>query len=254
MDPGPGGVGVSLHPLRGIPEVREADDLGGLIAAALDREGLGLVDGDIVVVASKVVSKAEGRRAGDPVPGPAATALAERTGFPAPEVELILSESRQVLRAAPGVLVVETHHGYICANAGVDRSNTGDRTGALLLPADPDVTAARIRDDLQRRFGVACAVLVSDTFGRPFRQGLVNVALGVAGMAAIRDYRGQVDPDGRVLKGTELAVADELCAAAELVMNKLDRVPVALVRGYRHEAAGGSGADLLRDPTTDYFR
>ncbi|MEA2646373.1 MAG: coenzyme F420-0:L-glutamate ligase / coenzyme F420:gamma-L-glutamate ligase, partial [Chloroflexota bacterium] len=224
------------------------------VAAALDRDGLDLVDGDIVVIASKIASKSEGRRAADLPPSARAHELAGVTGFPAPEVELILSETRAVLRAAPGVLVVETHHGYICANAGVDRSNTGAPSGALLLPADADATAARVRDQLATRYGAACAVLVSDTFGRPFRNGLVNVALGVAGMAAIRDYRGQVDPAGRVLKGTELAVADELCAAAELVMNKLDRVPAALVRGYRHVPGAGRGADLLRDPATDHFR
>jgi coenzyme F420-0:L-glutamate ligase/coenzyme F420-1:gamma-L-glutamate ligase len=152
------------------------------------------------------------------------------------------------------VLVVETIHGFVCANAGIDRSNTGDATSALLLPLDADASARRLLGGLGARFEATIAVLVSDTFGRPFRYGLVNVALGVAGMEAIHDYRGQLDPGGRTLKGTELAVADELCGAAELVMNKLDRVPAAVIRGYSVLAAEGSARVLIRDPTQDYFR
>jgi coenzyme F420-0:L-glutamate ligase/coenzyme F420-1:gamma-L-glutamate ligase len=226
-----------------------------LIGDALDASGLRLVDGEIVVVASKVVSKAEGRRLEvDPAPGPEAVRLAERTGHKVADVEAILGQSRAVLRAGPGVLVVETHQGFICANAGIDRSNTGQAGSALLLPEDSDASAEQIRAGLADRFGAAVAVLVSDTFGRPFRYGLVNVALGVAGMAPIRDYRGQRDSEGRMLEGTELAIADEICAAAELVMNKVDRVPVALVRGYDLEPRVGSGRELLREPATDYFR
>jgi coenzyme F420-0:L-glutamate ligase/coenzyme F420-1:gamma-L-glutamate ligase len=238
-----------------MPEVREGDDLAGLICDALDAAGGELMEGDIVVVASKVVSKAEGRRVtDDPAPGAEAQALSARTGHPAPEVELMLSESRAVLRAEPGVLVTETRHGFVCANAGVDRSNTGAPGTALLLPDDSDASASRLRDGLNARAGATVAVLVSDTFGRPFRNGLVNVALGVAGMRPIRDYRGERDPEGRTLSGTELAVADELCAAAELVMGKLDRVPVVVVRGYDVEPGPGSGRELMRDPGTDYFR
>jgi coenzyme F420-0:L-glutamate ligase/coenzyme F420-1:gamma-L-glutamate ligase len=246
---------VTLLPVRGIPEVAPGDDLAGLISDALELGGTPLEDGDIVVVASKVVSKAEGRVVTvDPEPDARALELAGVTGFEPGHVALILAESRAVLRSAPGVLVVETHHGFICANAGVDRSNTGPGGGALLLPLDPDGSASALCDRLRRRHSRAVAVLLSDTFGRPFRYGLVNVALGVAGMKAIRDYRGQVDPDGYHLKGTELAVADEIAAAAELVMNKLDRVPVAIVRGYPFEADAGGVAPVLRDPTTDYFR
>lgn len=206
-------------------------------------------------MASKVVSKSEGRRVNeDPDPSPEADRLAGITGFSPGDVELILSESRAVLRAALGVLVVETRHGFVCANAGVDRSNAGTAGGALLLPEDPDASARGIREGLGARYGESPAVLVSDTFGRPFRNGLVNVALGVAGMRPIRDYRGERDPEGRALSGTELAVADELCAAAELVMGKLDRVPVVVVRGYDVEPGLGSGRELMRDPGTDYFR
>jgi coenzyme F420-0:L-glutamate ligase/coenzyme F420-1:gamma-L-glutamate ligase len=239
----------------GVPEIKAGDDLVKLLGDALADSAGNAVEGDIVVVASKVVSKADARRAThNPPPGQKASALAQVTGFDPGEVELILSQSKGVLRAAPGVLVVETHQGFICANAGIDRSNTGEAGTALLLPEDADASAERLRRGLSARFGVGLAVLVSDTFGRPFRHALVNVALGVAGLDAIRDYRGQRDSDGRTLKGTELAVADELCSAAELVMNKLDRVPAAVIRGYPYEPAAGSGLVLLRDAAHDYFR
>jgi coenzyme F420-0:L-glutamate ligase/coenzyme F420-1:gamma-L-glutamate ligase len=238
-----------------VPEVEPGDDLVDLLGAAIETSPGALLDGDIVVVASKVISKAEGMRvSSNPAPGAEARRLAAVTAFDAGDVELILSQSSQVLRSAPGVLVVETIHGLICANAGVDRSNTGDATSALLLPVDSDASARRLLEGLSARFGAAIAVLVSDTFGRPFRYGLVNVAIGVAGMAAIHDYRGLVDPGGRTLKGTELAVADELCSAAELVMNKLDRVPAAVIRGYPFIAAEGTATVLMRDPAQDYFR
>jgi coenzyme F420-0:L-glutamate ligase/coenzyme F420-1:gamma-L-glutamate ligase len=246
---------VQLLPVIGMPEVEPGDDLVALVGGAIAASVGALVDGDIVVLASKVVSKAEGMRVTEnPAPGAEAQRLSGITGFDPGEVELILSQSRAVLRTAPGVLVVETVHGFVCANAGVDRSNTGDATSALLLPVDSDASARRLRDGLAGRFGAAIALLVSDTFGRPFRYGLVNVALGVAGMDAIHDYRGEVDPGGRTLKGTELAVADELCGAAELVMNKLDRVPAAVIRGYAFTAAQGTAGVLMRDPAQDYFR
>jgi coenzyme F420-0:L-glutamate ligase/coenzyme F420-1:gamma-L-glutamate ligase len=238
-----------------LPEVQAGDDLVDLVGGALAASGVGAAPGDVVVVASKIVSKAEGRRVADsPSPGDEARRLAAVTGFDSGEVELILSESATVLRSAPGVLVVETRQGFVCANAGIDRSNTGQAGTALLLPKDSDASAGRLRRGLSERFGLELAVVVSDTFGRPFRQGLINVALGVAGMEAIRDYRGSKDSEGRSLKGTEMAIADELCSATELVMNKLDRVPVAVVRGYHYQPAAGSGRVLLREPERDYFR
>jgi len=248
-------MSVSVIPLRGMPEVVAGDDLVALIDAALTGNDVELDDADVVVVASKVVSKAEARRVTvDPAPSARAEELARACGFDARQVELILTESRAVLRAAPGVLVVETRHGFVCANAGIDRSNTGPDGGALLLPLDSDASARDIQAGLLARRRRDVAVLVSDTFGRPFRHGLVNVALGVAGMRAIRDYRGDSDPAGYTLRGTELAVADELCSASELVMNKLDRVPVAIVRGYVYARDAGGVAPLLRDPARDYFR
>ena len=244
-----------MLPVSGVPEVLRGDDLAGLIIEALQSQELALVDGDVVVVASKVVSKAEGRGVARlPPPSARARQLADETGFEPGLVELILSESRDVLLARPRVLVVETRQGLVCANAGVDRSNTGGAGTALLLPLDSDLSARALCAALAEHFNAAVAVLVSDTFGRPFRYGLVNVAIGVAGMKPIHDYRGQADPNALVLQGTELAVADELCSAAELVMNKLDRVPVAVIRGYRWEPDPGSMLPLLRDRATDYFR
>jgi coenzyme F420-0:L-glutamate ligase/coenzyme F420-1:gamma-L-glutamate ligase len=239
----------------GIPEVKPGDDLGDLIDKALDASRIALRDGDVVAVASKVISKAEGRIA-PATSGDSETAreLAGVTGFSAADVDIILSESVEVLRASKGVLVTETKAGYVCANAGVDRSNSLSADDALLLPADCDAAAAALRAALEDRFQVKLAVVVTDTFGRPFREGQVNVALGVSGMRSIRDYRGQADRNGYLLKGTEIAVADELASAAELVMNKLDQVPVAVIRGYAYEAAEGSGRELLRPRREDIFR
>jgi coenzyme F420-0:L-glutamate ligase/coenzyme F420-1:gamma-L-glutamate ligase len=238
-----------------VPEVRDGDDLAQVLAKAIRARRQDLRDGDVLVVASKVVSKAEGRRVEAlPTAGPRAGLLADETGFEPGLVELILSETAEVLRSRPRVLVVVTRQGLVMANAGVDRSNTGKAGSALLLPLDSDASAAALRDRLAADFGVELAVVVSDTFGRPFRHGLVNVAIGVAGMNPIRDYRGQADPERQVLQGTEMAVADELCSAAELVMNKLDRVPAAIVRGYQWEPAPGGISPLLRDAAHDYFR
>ncbi|HEV3230858.1 MAG TPA: coenzyme F420-0:L-glutamate ligase [Candidatus Dormibacteraeota bacterium] len=246
---------VTIVPVRGLPEVAAGADVPGLILAALAAQSLALQDGDVLVVASKILSKAEGAVVTTPPkPGPEALRQAVITGFPAAEVQVILDQSTRVVRSAPGVLVAETRHGFVCANAGVDRSNTAVAGTALTLPGDSDAWAARLRAALEAAFEPGLAVLVSDTFGRPFRNGQVNVAVGVSGMRAVRDYRGRTDPAGYRLKGTELAVADELCSAAELVMNKLDRVPVAVIRGYAFDPGAGTVAPLLRDPALDIFR
>jgi coenzyme F420-0:L-glutamate ligase/coenzyme F420-1:gamma-L-glutamate ligase len=221
----------------------------------LEKLGMSLESDDVVVVTQKVVSKAEGRVMSlDQVqPSPRAIEIGRRIGFDPRHVEVILSESVRVVREAPRVLITETRHGFVCANAGVDRSNTGGKELVVLLPEHPDESARRLRESLRELSGAAVGVVVSDSFGRPWREGQVNVAIGAAGVVALRDYRGQQDPAGYELQGTELGVADELASAAELVMGKLDRVPVALIRG-----ASVSGDDsaqaLLRDPSTDLFR
>ena len=221
----------------------------------LERIGMSLESDDVVVVTQKVVSKAEGRVLSlDQVqPSQRASEIGKRIGFDPRHVEVILSESVRVVREAPRVLITETRHGFVCANAGVDRSNTGGRERVVLLPEHPDESARRLRESLRALSGAAVGVVVSDSFGRPWREGQVNVAIGVAGVVALRDYRGQQDPAGYELQGTELGVADELASAAELVMGKLDRVPVALIRGASVSGEGSVQA-LLRDPATDLFR
>ena len=246
---------VSIYPVGGLPEIVTGASLPDLIAEALTRLGMSLEAGDVVVITQKVVSKAEGRVVSlDRVhPSVRATEIGRRIGFDPRHVEVILSESVRVVREAPRVLITETRQGFICANSGVDRSNTGGKEIVVLLPEHPDGSAHRLRASLQALSGVAVGVVISDSFGRPWREGQVNVAIGAAGVAAMRDYRGLKDADGYELQGTELAIVDELASAAELVMGKLDRVPVALIRG-ASVAGDGRVQTLLRDPATDLFR
>lgn len=246
---------VSIIPVHGIPDVKPGDDVSALIITALRAQGESLQHGDIVVVSQKIVSKAEGRLVDPRTVEPSALALAYAadSGKPAGEVEVCLREARRVVRMAPQALVLETKHGLVCANAGVDRSNV-DAEYALLLPEDPDASAERMRAALSTEFDSNIPVIISDTFGRPWRMGQTNVAIGVAGMSPFNDYRGQVDSFGREMKATQLAVADELASAAELVQNKVDRVPVAIIRGYRYVAGEGRAAELVRPPEKDLFR
>jgi len=246
---------VSIYPISGLPEIVNGAPLADLIADALARLGMSLEAADVVVITQKVVSKAEGRVVSlDGVhPSARATEIGQRIGFDPRHVEVILSESVRIVREAPRVLITETRHGFICANSGVDRSNTGGKEMVVLLPERPDESARRLRASLLALSGVAVGVVISDSFGRPWREGQVNVAIGAAGVVAMRDYRGREDPDGYELQGTELAVVDELASAAELVMGKLDRLPVALVRG-ASLAGDGRVQTLLRDPATDLFR
>lgn len=246
---------VSIYPVPGLPEIANGAPLPDLIVEGLDRIGMSLEAGDVVVITQKVVSKAEGRVVLLDLVDPSAraTEIGYRIGFDPRHVEVILSESVRVVREAPRVLITETRHGFICANSGVDRSNTGGKEMVVLLPEHPDESARRLRVSLQELSGVSVGVVISDSFGRPWREGQVNVAIGAAGVVALRDYRGRQDPDGYELQGTELAVVDEVASAAELVMGKLDRVPVALIRG-APLAGDGRVQTLLRDPATDLFR
>ena len=242
--------------LPGLPEIREGDDLAALIVSAIRLTNkVEIAERDVVVIAQKIVSKAEGRTVGlDSVtPSPRAREWAEAYVKDPRVVEVVLVQSRRVVRMERGVIISETAHGYVCANAGVDASNTPDGT-VVLLPTDPDASARRIRVALERALGVRLAVIVSDTFGRPWREGLVNVALGVAGLAPIVDYRGQLDSHRRPLRVTMMAVADELASAAELVMGKTSGVPVAIIRGFDYEARSSSGRELIRDAELDLFR
>jgi coenzyme F420-0:L-glutamate ligase/coenzyme F420-1:gamma-L-glutamate ligase len=244
---------LRLFALEGIPEVRPDGRLPQLIADAVALQGVS--PGDVLAVAQKVVSKDEGRIVvlADVVPGPRARALADLTGKDPRLCELILAESARIVRRRGATLICETHHGLVCANAGIDTSNT-DAGTAVLLPTDADRSARRIQTAASAAVGGRVGVIVTDTHGRAFRRGLVNVALGVAGFEAINDCRGEVDREGRVLVATELALADELAAAAGLLMGKAAGTPVVVISGVATMPAPGSVGGLLRKPEHDLFR
>ncbi len=251
---------IEVIGVAGLPEVTPSDDLTTLFVDACGRENLTLVDGDVVVFTQKVVSKAEGCIVPltDIEPSSLAAGFAGREDAKAGKdprlVELALRESHRIVRMDHGVLITETRHGFVCANSGVDASNVGVVDAATTLPSEPDRSAERLCTAISERTGKRVAVIISDTFGRPWREGVVNVAIGIAGMSALRDYRGQNDAEGRSLASTVIAVADELAAAAELVMGKLDRIPVAIVRGFAFAPGGGGAAELVRDAAHDLFR
>ncbi len=247
---------VRIIGVEGIPEVRPGDDLAALILDALGRQGLRLEDGDVVVVTQKVVSKAEGRIVDLTTVEPSAFALniAHRTGKDPRHVEVVLRESVRVVRMDRGIIIAETRHGFVCANAGVDASNVGPGPLVTILPEDPDASAARIRARLMAATGADVAVIISDTFGRPWREGITNVAIGVAGMLPIRSYVGLQDPYGYPLRVSNVAVADELASAAELVTGKLLGVPVAVIKGYEYPRGEGKARMLVRPADRDLFR
>ncbi len=236
----PGGVHLSIeiYPIRAIPEVAPGDDLAALIVDGLESSQIALSDRDVVVITHKVVSKAEGRIE------PASDDRSYR--------ELAEREARSILRRRGDLLIAQTEHGFICANAGVDRSNVTDGW-AVLLPVDPDRSAHRIRLRLERATGVSIAVVITDTFGRPWRRGLVDVAIGISGLPSILDLRGESDAQGRTMNVTEIAIVDEIAAAADLVMGKADQIPAAVVRGL-NLAGDGRAIDLVRPPEEDMFR
>jgi len=247
---------VRIIAVTGMPEVHPGDDLAALVLGATKQQGTALENGDVLVVTQKVVSKAEGRIVAlDTIePGPFALQIAEQWEKDARVVEIVLRESRRVVRMDHGVMICETKHGLICANAGVDSSNVEQLGTVATLPVDPDISAEALRTKIEAALGITVAVVITDTFGRPWREGHVNFAIGVAGMLPLHDYTGQTDPAGYELRVTSMAVADELAAAAELAHGKLDRVPVAVVRGYDYPRGAGSAKDLLRDPEKDLFR
>jgi coenzyme F420-0:L-glutamate ligase/coenzyme F420-1:gamma-L-glutamate ligase len=238
--------GIHVLPLEGIPEVREGDDLAALLAEAADRTG-GFEPGDVLVVAQKVVSKAEGR-----VVQLAGVQASDRARELAADhdprrLEVILGEAARLVRTRPPLVIAETRHGFVCASAGVDHSNAGEPDTLVLLPLDPDASARALAD----RFGVG--VIVSDSFGRPFRQGTTDVAIGVAGLPPLLDLRGTRDATGYELRTTTIAVADEIAGAAELVMGKTNGMPAAIVRGLRLEG-DGTAAELVMPAERDLFR
>ena len=241
--------------VKGLPEVKAGDGLPSLIVECVRAAGIQVVEGDVFVVAQKVVSKAEGRTVelAGVEPRELARDWAARYDKDPRMVEVVLQESRRIVRMERGVLIAETHHGFVCANAGVDASNVAADV-VTLLPLDADQSAREIRAELERAFDTRVAVIVSDTFGRPWREGITNVAIGVAGIAPLIDYRGQPDSHGRPMKVTVIAIADELAAAAELVMRKTAGVPVVIIRGFDYTAREASARELIRLPEMDLFR
>jgi coenzyme F420-0:L-glutamate ligase/coenzyme F420-1:gamma-L-glutamate ligase len=250
--------GVHLIPLGQIPDVAPGDSIAELLLASLRETGLALVDGDVIVVAHKIVSKAEGRIISlhDVEPSLRASALADRLEADSRLVEVILRESRRVIRAENGVLITETHHGFKCAHAGVDRSNAGppEADTVVLLPLDPDSSARRVRDELKVTTQCEIAVIINDSHGRPWRMGTVGLALGSCGVAPLKDLRGQTDMYGRELVSSRIALIDEIAAAASLVMSGADeRVPAVLVRGLSYPRSLQGAASILRPRDRDLF-
>jgi coenzyme F420-0:L-glutamate ligase/coenzyme F420-1:gamma-L-glutamate ligase len=241
--------------IQGLPEVCPGDNLAQLILSALSEQSLALRSHDILVISQKIVSKAEGRlvRLAGVLPSPMALSTAQALGRDPHLIEVILQETRRIVRMDQGILITETKQGMICANAGVDQSNV-DAGMVSLLPEDPDRSAKQLRQELKRLTGLFVGVIISDTFGRPWREGLTNVAIGLSGITPLKSYLGEKDPAGHILQATIVAIADELAGAAELVMGKLDRIPAVLVRGCPIHNDQGTGRDLLRSPERDLFR
>jgi coenzyme F420-0:L-glutamate ligase/coenzyme F420-1:gamma-L-glutamate ligase len=248
---------LRVIPVRGIGEVVPGDDLSAKILDALAQQQIDLLDGDVVVVTQKVVSKAEGQII-DPTtvePSDFAHKLAANGPKDAQHYEIVLRESRRIVRMTRGVLITESNHGWICANSGVDESNVDGQGRLTLLPKDSDASAAGIRKAIAERKGVDVAVIISDTFGRPWREGQVNVAIGVAGISPLNNFAGQPDTYGYTMNVTSIAVADELAGTAELVMGKVDAVPVAIIRGYEYiRSESATAQELIRAAEKDLFR
>jgi coenzyme F420-0:L-glutamate ligase / coenzyme F420-1:gamma-L-glutamate ligase len=255
---------LAVLALEGLPEVQPGDDLAALIADAIQRTLAADPDlaplrlDDVIVVTQKIVSKAEGAIVDltTVVPRPEAVVFAERWQRDPRQIEVVLREARRVVRMANGVLITETAHGFVCANGGVDASNVGRASGSVvtLLPVDPDRSAAQLRAGLRDRLGIDLPVIVSDSFGRPWRWGIVDVAIGISGMLPLEDLRGTVDADGRTMSSTVRAVADEIASAAELTLGKVAGRPVAIVRGARPSLGEGSIQEALIPSEWDLFR
>ncbi|MCP8315500.1 MAG: coenzyme F420-0:L-glutamate ligase [archaeon] len=247
---------IKIIGIKGIPEVKLGDDLANIIIDTIQRQGIKIMGRDVIVITHKIVSKAEGRIIDLKKINPSDFALkiSKRRKKDPRMVEVILHEAKRIVRMERGVIIAETKHGFICANAGVDKSNVKGEDMVSLLPIDPDKSARCIRDEIKRRLNADVAVIISDTFGRPWREGQTNIAIGVSGLEPMLDYRGKKDSYGYTLKVTAIAIADELASAAELVMGKLRMVPIAIIRGYQYNEGKGSIKSLIRPRSRDLFR
>jgi coenzyme F420-0:L-glutamate ligase/coenzyme F420-1:gamma-L-glutamate ligase len=247
---------IELIPIPITAEIQAGDSLAQILVAALRRKRLRFKSGDILVVKHKIISKAEGRLVDLDTVEPSAESVewAKKYELDPRVIELALRESRSVIRRKNGVLITETHHGFLCANSGIDVSNVDGGRHALLLPMNPDLSADKLRRGLKHLTGASIPVIITDSFGRPWREGLTEFAIGIAGMKPLRDERGRRDPQGYKLQASVEAVADELACAAGLVCGKLNRTPACVIRGFLYESGKGSYMDLLRPPGTDLFR
>ena len=249
-------MSISIIGVQGIPDIQKGDDLAQIIVDKVKHQKEAIRDHDILVISQKVVSKAEGQviQLDRTRPSEFSRQISKELERDPRLVEVILNESKKIIRMKAGHLITETKHGFICANSGVDQSNIGKRNSVTLLPKKPDASADLLRKKIHQLTGRKVPIIITDTFGRAWRMGQVNFAIGVSGIKAIHDYRGKKDMYRRVLHVTEIAVADELASAGELVMNKSDRIPVAIIRGYRYRYGRGRGKDLLRPEDKDLFR
>jgi coenzyme F420-0:L-glutamate ligase / coenzyme F420-1:gamma-L-glutamate ligase len=238
-------------------DISKGDDIADIIIDAINKKNESLLENDVVIITHKVISKAEGRTAdlSKIIPSEESHKISLNTGKDPRLVELIISQSNEIVRIERDIIIAETKHGFVCANAGIDASNVGKSTNTVvLLPDDPDESARRIRNDIKSRTKINVSVIVSDTFGRPFRKGQVNVAIGSSGINPILSYVGNTDMYGKILKVTEIAIADELASAAELVMGKSSRIPVVIVRGYNYISGDYSISEIIRSKKDDLFR
>jgi len=248
---------IQIIGINGIPEVKKGDSVAQLIMEASKDMPLEIYPNDVFVVTQKIVSKSEGAFVDlrDITPSPFAEEIAAKYDKDSRHVEVVLQESSRIVRMDHGVIIAETKHGFICANAGVDASNIGDSEILCLLPKDPDASAKIIRSELMKSLGINVSVVITDTFGRPWRQGTTDVAIGVAGISPLKDYRGLVDPYGYPIRVSVSAVADEIASAAELIAGKIDMVPVVVIRGYEYDPTEEASArELIRDSSMDLFR
>jgi coenzyme F420-0:L-glutamate ligase/coenzyme F420-1:gamma-L-glutamate ligase len=250
---------LHIIPLPVKEDVTTGDDIGKLILQAASANGVSMQNHDVVVITQKIISKSEGRMINLSTIKPSnhAFELASETKKDPRFIELVLIESKSIVKYSENVIVTETKHGFVCANAGIDQSNVSDPGNdfVLLLPVDPDLSARRIKEAIAETIGMNIAVVISDTFGRPFRLGQTNVAIGVSGINSIKSYIGKADMYGNILRITEIAVVDELASAAELVMGKTERVPIAIIRGYEFSSSVSNTAKtLVRDSVQDLFR
>lgn len=246
---------ITIMGLKNIPEVREGDDIAFLICNTVKNHGMAIENDDIIIVTHKIVSKSEGRlvNISKVTPSNFAKRISQQLKKNPKLVETILNETKRIVKMWRYHLITETKHGFVCPNAGIDSSNILNEKEIALLPQNPDQSARKICNRIKEITGSEIAVIISDTFGRPFRKGQINIAIGVAGMRPIKDYRGKRDYYGRILKVTNIAVADELASAAELVMNKKDNIPVAIVKGYKYSKGNGSGREIIRPSHEDLF-